>query len=66
MPATKKKDQVPDGFTCSTCDTFHEFSAYVYAHTHVELTHTCDQCGAQHSILNLVATQTKKGQKKND
>lgn len=36
---------VPKGYHCPTCGTFHEFDAYVYAHTHMLLTHHCGTCG---------------------
>jgi hypothetical protein len=39
------------GFNCE-CGKYHQFSVYVFAHTHVELTHTCD-CGRKHMIFNL-------------
>ena len=49
------------GFTCETCNKWHKFPAYVYAHTRVLLTHSCDNCGAKHGIVMLHAGQTKKG-----
>jgi hypothetical protein len=40
---------LPKGFKCKSCGTFHEFSMWVYAHWRDILTHNCE-CGATHSI----------------
>ena len=37
------------GFTCE-CGKYHEFGAYVHAHSFEELVHTCDECGRRHSV----------------
>jgi len=46
--------KVVEGYNCSVCEKYHEFSPYVYAHTMDELKHRCD-CGALHIIINLKA-----------
>jgi len=53
-----------EGFTCE-CGKFHEFGAYVMAHTHEELIHTCDNCGRQHGTkqLRVWLIKGKKGTK---
>lgn len=55
-----KRDTMPKGFKCE-CGTEHPFSAYVYAHWDIRLSHTCDECGARHNILGGTATLHKKG-----
>ena len=54
MPYAKLSDN-DKGFNCSKCKKRHEYSPYVYAHTNIELVHTCD-CGAKHIIIDLNAT----------
>ena len=49
------------GFNCETCNQWHDFSLYVYAHSRDRLVHTCDKCGAKHSVVMMSAKQTKKG-----
>lgn len=44
-----EKEQ-PKGYTCE-CGAEHKFPAYVFAHWYEELFHTCDKCGAKHSVL---------------
>lgn len=39
-------------FECKTCGKSHIFGAYVAAHSKEELIHTCDACGAKHSVRN--------------
>lgn len=51
------------GFNCGTCNTFHRYDLYVYAHTRDVITHTC-ACGAQHKIVMLNAKQSRKGKVK--
>lgn len=51
-----------NGFTCTKCSKSHEFSAYVYAHWSIPLTHTCG-CGAVHTILAGVAKFSTEGSK---
>jgi len=50
------------GFTC-TCGKEHKFPAYVQAHWHDALRHTCSQCGRVHSIhegsVTLIREPTK-------
>ena len=53
--------EIAKGYFCKTCDKWHEFSAYVYAHSFVRLMHKCDDCGAEHKILNCKAKQIKRG-----
>ena len=53
--------QLPKGFNCTTCDTVHTFPAYVFAHWDEELHHSCDNCGAKHSILGGDAEQIEEG-----
>lgn len=55
-----EKKPIPNGFHCVTCNKWHPFSAYVYAHANVHLVHTCD-CGAKHELLNFRVEQTKRG-----
>lgn len=47
-------EKLPKGYECKACGKFHRFGAWVYAHTHVNLTHTCD-CGQKHTIINCMA-----------
>lgn len=47
------------GFTCK-CGEYHEYSGYVFAHWYEARTHTCPKCGAQHRILEGVATPIRK------
>jgi transcription elongation factor Elf1 len=54
--------QLRKGFDCTTCGENTPFSAYVYAHWGILLTHTCE-CGAQHSIYKGRAKQTRRGKK---
>ena len=49
------------GYNCKTCGKWHDFSPYVYAHSFVDLTHKCDDCGAEYRIRNCTARQIKKG-----
>jgi transcription elongation factor Elf1 len=42
------------GFSCTQCKKRHEYSPYVYAHSNIELVHTCD-CGAKHIIIEYKA-----------
>lgn len=49
------------GFRCRTCGKTHPFTPYVYAHADEPLTHTCNQCGAEHSILRLKVNLIKAG-----
>ena len=51
---------LPAGYDCPVCDMSHTFAAYVYAHTHVDLIHTCDDCGAENLIRNMKLI-TRKG-----
>jgi len=48
-----KKDTTK-GFFCTSCKKYHAYDGYVYAHTKIELTHTCT-CGAKHIIIELNA-----------
>ena len=48
VPTYEKKNVTH--WNCSQCEKPHTFSAYVAAHWRDELTHTCDNCGAQHSV----------------
>lgn len=40
----------PKGFTCE-CGKEHEFSLYVYSHWDIQLVHSCEACGREHTIL---------------
>ena len=51
----------PTGFNCKTCDTFHPFGGYMAAHWREELSHTCDTCGARHSVRRGRVRQIEKG-----
>lgn len=51
----------PSGFSCTTCKKQHRFSVYVFGHMNEHLTHTCDQCGAQHDIFQGQAKLTRAG-----
>lgn len=53
MTATPKYDD--KGFNCTQCKKRHEYTGYVFAHSNIELTHTCT-CGAKHIIIDLTAT----------
>lgn len=46
---SKNKD-MPEGFKCGGCGTFHKFDAYVWAHWNERLTHTCE-CGVVVDIV---------------
>jgi hypothetical protein len=61
MPTDKIEH--PKGFTCE-CGKFHEFGAYVTAHWRDILHHTCDDCGAKHSVVCGFATLRKRGKVK--
>jgi transcription elongation factor Elf1 len=50
-------------FACRTCWKRHTFGVYVAAHTHITLNHTCDRCGAIHSILDYKVTLVEPGKK---
>ena len=47
------------GFSCP-CGKFHLFGVYVAAHWNEHLTHTCDECGRQHSVKNGKVTLIKQ------
>ena len=49
------------GYTCPKCKHGHRFGAWVHAHCHVQIIHTC-ACGARNIIDNLkcVGTEEKK------
>jgi Zn ribbon nucleic-acid-binding protein len=47
------------GYTCPDCKTHHDFSAWVYAHWSIELTHRCD-CGVKNTILKGEVIDTAK------
>ncbi len=51
-----------DSFICTSCKKRHFFGVYVAAHADEELMHTCDSCGAVHSVLQYVVTLEKPGQ----
>lgn len=55
--------KMPKGFSCTTCDKWHEFGFYVAAHWTLPLTHTCDVCGAKHRVLEGKAKLVKRGKK---
>lgn len=63
MSLNKQKVQLPQGFNCGTCATFHKYDAYVLAHASDVLVHTCDKCGAKHEIFEFVAEQIEEGRK---
>jgi hypothetical protein len=46
------------GFTCE-CGTFHEFGAYVAAHSDIELIFTCSKCGRKHIVIGMQAFSVK-------
>ena len=59
----------PKSFVC-VCGTEHEFGLYVLAHWDIRLAHTCDACGAKHSVLRGKTTliskpKTKRKEKSN-
>jgi hypothetical protein len=45
----------PRSFICSHCKREHVYSAWVYAHWDMTLTHNCE-CGAVHRLQNGRAT----------
>lgn len=49
-------------FVCE-CGTYHKFVMYVAAHWRDILRHTCENCGAVHTIQMGYATLKKKGRK---
>lgn len=51
----------PTGYTCQTCNTAHNYTAYVFAHWDEKLDHVCGTCGAKHTILRGVATPRQAG-----
>ena len=51
---------LPSGYDCPVCDMSHTFASYVYAHTHVDLIHTCDDCGAK-NLIRAMKLVTRKG-----
>ncbi len=52
------EERAEDGYTCGTCNTYHEYPFYVYAHHEETLIHTCG-CGSRYSICSGVATEYK-------
>jgi len=48
------KEDLPKGYTCTKCGAFHRFTAYVYSHWDMPLTHLCD-CGVHHDIMRGTA-----------
>lgn len=52
MKAKVETREGASGFVCTKCKKWHAFGAYVMAHCHIELTHTCG-CGARHTVLDL-------------
>ena len=51
-------DKIPAGFICAKCGKRNEFGVYVAAHSHEQLTHTCD-CKAVHRIRNYRVYRAK-------
>lgn len=49
------------GFNCKSCGKRHAFSLYVVAHAHEDLTHTCEACGALHSVQDYRVKLIKAG-----
>lgn len=47
-----KKKNEHDGYTCK-CGIYHKYPAYVYAHSDVELVHSCE-CGRKNIIFGFV------------
>jgi hypothetical protein len=39
-----------EGYTCR-CGTYHKYTGYVFAHAHIKLNHTCDNCGVEVVVL---------------
>lgn len=52
---SKTDTDMPKGFDCQCCKKHHVYFAYVFAHWDIELSHKCDACDAEHSILRGVA-----------
>lgn len=50
------------GYKCPRCKRRHKFSAWVYAHAHVEIIHTCE-CRARNIIYNFQCTGTEEKKK---
>jgi hypothetical protein len=45
-----KEPEIPKGFTCRFCKTYHKFPPYVYAHWRDKLIFECP-CGAKYVIV---------------
>lgn len=53
---------VAEGYTCE-CGTEHRFPSYVYAHWRDVIDHTCETCGAVHSIVCGLVTLKEAGRR---
>ena len=49
------------GYTCD-CGKFHKFGGWVFAHWNIELTHTCDACGATTVICEGEVLETAEAE----
>lgn len=57
-----EKEQKREGFVCE-CGKFHAFGVYVMAHWNDCLTHTCDECGNQHTVCRGRVYLSRRGKK---
>lgn len=48
--------KIPKGYTCA-CGKFHRYTAWVYAHAHINIQHTC-KCGRVNIIHRYVVIET--------
>ena len=55
--------KIPEGFTCE-CGQYHDFGVYVAAHSRDRLVHTCNKCGAKHSVCMYQVRLIKKSASK--
>jgi hypothetical protein len=52
---------ISTGYNCTSCGKFHEYSAYLVAHRMERIQHTCDLCGAIHTLYDGYAYRWKPG-----
>jgi len=49
-PHVVSEAKLAEGFTCE-CGEYHKYPAYVFAHWRTPLTHSCDKCQRQHTVI---------------
>ena len=55
-------DIKPNSHTCTTCETEHKWTGYVFAHWRESIIHACSKCGERTMLLKGKATVTQKGE----